>query len=424
MEERAVVTCFLRHGSDVLLLRRSDAVGSYRGRWGAVSGYAEGAPDEAARREVDEETGLLAASSLVRSADPVAVADDERDVRWLVHPYLFECGSTAVDPNEEVADHEWVQPPAMLDRATVPALWEVYGAVAPTVETVRGDDEHGSAYVSLRALEVLRDRAAGAAARDVPADDDRGEEYAALANLARDLRAARPSMGVVANRLNRVMTEAGGDEASPAAVRDAAVDACGRAVRADREAAAEAVDVVGESVLTLSRSGTVLEALRRADPESVTVAESRPDREGVGVARELAAAGVAVSLCVDAAVGHVLATGDVDTVLVGADAVLADGAVLNKVGTYLAALAARDVEVDCYAVCSRDKVVPERSVDPEAGPPDAVHEESAPFAVCNPVFERTPARLLSGVVTEDGALTAEEVAAVAAEHDDLAGWEA
>lgn len=417
MEERAVVTCFLRHGPEVLLLRRSDAVGSYAGQWGAVSGFAEGTPDEAARWEIQEEVGLLGATDFVRAADPVEVVDESLDARWLVHPYLFDCGSTAVDPNEEVAGYEWVQPPAILDRETVPELWAAYRAVAPTVETVRADDDHGSASVSLRALEVLRDRAAEIA--DPGGDDDRDDEYAPLADLVRELRMARPSMGVVANRVNRVMSEA---DPTPAAVRDEALEACERAVRADREAAAEAAGVVGDRVLTLSRSGTVLEALRRADPGAVYVAESRPDREGVGVAGELADQGVDVSLFVDAAVGHVLATGDVDAVLVGADTVLADGAVVNKVGTYPAALAARDADVDCYAVCSRDKVVPERSVELEAGPPSAVHERSASFQVLNPVFERTPARLFTGVVTEDGPLTPDEVAAIAEEHADLAGW--
>ncbi|MDX1746036.1 MAG: NUDIX domain-containing protein, partial [Halobacteriales archaeon] len=58
-EERHVVTVFLRNAGDVLLLKRSDAVGTYQSRWGAVSGYAEGDPDAAARWEIGEETGLL-----------------------------------------------------------------------------------------------------------------------------------------------------------------------------------------------------------------------------------------------------------------------------------------------------------------------------------------------------------------------------
>lgn len=411
MDERAVVTCFLRYESEVLLLRRSDAVGTYSGQWGGVSGFAEGTPDEAARWEISEEVGLLDAVDFVRSADPIAVVDERRDTRWRVHPYLFDCASTAVDSNEEIADYEWVQPPAIFERETVPSLWEAYRAVAPTVETVREDDDHGSAYVSLRALEALRDRAAEATARaDFEVD---------LASLARTLRDARPSMGVVSNRINRVMATADADSAS---VRDVAIEACARAVAADAEAAAAATDVVGECVLTLSRSGTVLEALRAAAPDSVVVAESRPAREGVGVATELAATDTEVSLCIDAAIGYALTERGVDTVLVGADSVLADGAVVNKVGTRLAALAAREAGIDCYAVCSRDKILPETAVELESGPSTAVHERSADFDVLNPTFERTPPALLTGVVTEAGTLSTDEVASVADDHAELRGW--
>jgi translation initiation factor 2B subunit (eIF-2B alpha/beta/delta family) len=227
-------------------------------------------------------------------------------------------------------------------------------------------------------------------------------------------------MGVVGNRVDRVMAESDG---SPASVRDAAIEACERAVRADGEAAANAVDRLGARVLTLSRSRTVVDALGRAEPAAVFVAESRPAREGVGVAEELAERGLDVSLCVDAALGHVVREEAVDTVLVGADAVLADGTVVNKVGTRLAALAADDAGVDCYVVCSRDKVLPERSVELEAGPAEAVHERRAAFDVLNPTFERTPSALVTGLVTEDGVLDSDAVEAVAEEHAELARWD-
>lgn len=410
MEARAVVTCFLRYGTEVLLVRRSDAVGSYRGRWGGVSGYAEGAPEDAARWEIDAEVGLLDACEVVRSADPLSVDDPDRGTRWLVHPFLFDCARTDVTPNEEVADYEWVQPPAILDRETVPRLWATYEAVAPTVETVAGDTDHGSAYISVRALEVLRDATAAAAAYPDPTPD-------AVLETAADLRAARPSMGVVRTRLDRVLADAGRE---PASIRDRATAACERAVAADREAAVEAADLVGDRVLTLSRSGTVLDALRRAEPEAMFVAESRPAREGVGVAGTLAADGLDVALHVDAALAHVVEAEAVDTVLVGADTVLADGTVVNKVGTRLAALAADDAGIDCYAVCARDKIVPEDRPDLDDGPPSAVHADTAGFEVLNPMFEATQARLFTGLITEDGALSAAEIASVAAEHAELA----
>ncbi|MFT4885310.1 MAG: ribose 1,5-bisphosphate isomerase [Natronomonas sp.] len=413
MEEHAVVTCFLRHGTEVLVVRRSEAVGSYRGKWGGISGYAEGTPDEAARWEIDEEVGLLEAVVEVRSADPIPVEDDERGTRWLVHPYLFDCKSADVTPNEELADYEWVQPPEILRRETVPKLWEAYAAVAPTVESVRSDTEHGSAYISLRALEVLRDGAAVAA--------ERGDgDYDALAELAHELREARPSMGAVANRIDRVMATAG---ATPASVLDAATEACERAVDADSEAAETAASVLGESVLTLSRSGTVLDALREAAPAAVYVAESRPAREGVAVAEELAAAGIDATVFVDAAVADVIEREAVETVLFGADSVLADGTVVNKIGSHPAALAADAADADCYAVCSRDKIVPGTDVDREPGPSAAVYDGDADVSVLNPTFEGVRPGLIDGVATEDGVLSAAVVASVAEEHADLAAWD-
>ena len=79
-----VVTCFLRYGTDVLLGRRSDAVGTYVGRWAGVSGYVEGDPSDAerdARREVREETGWGDAT-LVRAGAPVDVEDGEPRERY------------------------------------------------------------------------------------------------------------------------------------------------------------------------------------------------------------------------------------------------------------------------------------------------------------------------------------------------------
>ncbi|WP_336135206.1 NUDIX domain-containing protein [Natronomonas amylolytica] len=412
MEEHAVVTCFLRHGTEVLVVRRSEAVGSYRGQWGGISGFTEGRPDEAARWEIDEEAGLLDAVEEVRSADPVPVEDDQRGTRWLVHPYLFDCNSTDVTLNEELADHEWVQPPEILRRETVPKLWEAYTAVAPSVESVRSDTEHGSAYISLRALEVLRDGAA------VAAEGGEGD-YDTLAALARDLRDARPSMGAVSNRINRVMATA---EATPESVLEAATEACERAVDADAEAAETAARRLGERVLTLSRSGTVLDALREVAPEAVYVAESRPAREGVGVAEQLAEAGIDATLFVDAAVADVIDREDVETVLFGADAVLADGTVVNKVGSHPAALAADAADADCYAVCSRDKIVSGTALDREPGPAAAVYDGDADVAVLNPTFEGVPSDLVDGVVTEDGVLSTDGVAAVAEEHAELADW--
>jgi len=460
MTPTPVVTCFLRHRGAVLLLRRSDAVGSYPGRWGGVSGHVarpgadpdarERSPEAAARAEVAEETGLLDACELVRAGDPVAV-DDEHGA-WRVHPFLFDCAARDARTNEETVECEWVAPTEILRRETVPALWDAYDRVRPTVATVAADRDHGAASLSVRALAVLRDRAGElAVGRSSGADGPRRE----LADLADELVAARPGMAALRNRVHRAMSEAAeGPDASDAAWTAAAVEAAATgaiaaALSADDAAAAAAADRIGGTVLTLSRSGTVLSALRAADLDGVVVAESRPGREGVGVAEALAAEGHDVTLVPDAAVAHHLGTGAVDAVVVGADTVLADGRVVNKVGTRGAAAAAAREGVPVDVVAARDKVAPatdgdpgdggetdadsgdggetdadsgdggETAVDLGAVDPAAVYDGDADLRVAAPLFDVTPAALVDAVVTEDGALAPAEVRAVAEAHGTL-----
>ena len=423
-EATHVVTVFLRNDGEVLLLRRSDEVGTYAGRWGAVSGYAEGDPDSAARWEVDEETGLADAVTFVRSGDPFTFVDDSVGTRWTVHPYLFDCERRDVDPNRESTETAWLPPTEIRRRETVPRLWTSYDRVRPTVGTVEADAEHGSAYVSVRALEVLRDEAG---LRAFPAEGEAGrahdgsEDWGALVAVAERLRDARPSMTALANRVNRAMSRAASDRTAEAVER-AARTGIGDALAADREAAEAAADLAADRrVLTLSRSGTVADVLAAA-PSSVVVAESRPANEGVGVAEELAAAGVDVTLVTDAAVAHVLAEGDVDAVVVGADTVLADGSVVNKTGTRGAAVAAAHEGVPTYVVTAADKIAPATDVELETGPAAAVYGGDAGVSVENPTFDRTPAALVAGVVTERGVLDGDAVGDVAAELERLADW--
>ncbi len=419
MDETHVVTCMLRNRGEVLLLRRSEEVGSYSGKWGGVAGHAEGDPDALAREEIAEETGLLDDCTLVRAGEPFEVDDESLDKRWVVHPYLFDCASRDVRIDWETTEAEWVPPTEILRRETVPDLWTSYDRIAPTVESVAEDTEHGSAYISVRALEVLRDRAGVRAVHGGNADE--------LKALARDLRDARPSMAALTNRVNRAMADATDEnEASttePETVERAAIEGVERAYRVDEDATENAREKIeDETVLTLSRSGTVLDALRSA--ARVFVAESRPANEGVGVAETLAEEpSTGVTLHTDAAMAHVLATEEIAFVVVGADSVLSNGDAVNKTGTRSAALAAHHEGIPVLVVTATDKVRTENDPVLEAGSPDAVYDGDVNLSVLNPTFDVTPAAFVSGYVTECGILNREDVGEVADELTELARWQ-
>jgi len=390
----SVVTAFVRRRTAVLLRRRGGT-----GRWDAVSTRIDDADAvAAARRAVREATGR-ADATLVRAGDPLTVGDRT------VHPFAFAVDARSVTADGDAAT-EWVSPPEIRERPTVPGLWNAYAAVAPTVETVAEDTTHGSAWLSVRALEALRDRAAVA------------DEYTTVAAVARDLRTARPSMAAVATRIDRVMAAA---ERTPDAVRGRAAAAAREALDAGEAAAANAADRCGDAVVTLSRSGTVRTALDRAQP-AVLLPESRPGGEGVAVAAELADTGLDVTLTTDAALPAELAARDVDAALVGADAVLADGSVVNKVGTRGLALAAAREDVPLWVVAAAAKIRPDERLHTETSDPTDLYDGDAPVTVATPVFDRTPADLVAGVVTERGVLDGDGVRSVAAAHREHAAW--
>ena len=373
----------VRHRSDLLV------------REGAIP-TATGEDLESAIGAALSELGLADACDLVRVGDPVEGG----------RPCLFDCVRRV--------DGEWRRPTDLEGSD-----WAIYETVGPTVETVRDDRTHGAAYVSVRALEVLRDRAVAGMRDREPDDGDAADEaWDDLVPVAERLLAARPAMAVVENRVNRAMASASGEETGRAVAR-AASEGIERAWDADGRAAREAAALLGDRVLTLSRSGTVLSALGEADVESVVVLESRPGGEGVGVAERLAEEGLDVTLTFDGRVAGVL--GDVDTVLVGADTVRADGTVVNKVGTHTAAVVAGRYDVPVYAVAATDKVrVGE--VDLEEGDPSALYDGPADLTLLAAPFEEVPPEPFAGIVTEEGVLDERAIERVAADHERRADW--
>jgi len=185
--------------------------------------------------------------------------------------------------------------------------------------------------------------------------------------------------------------------------------------------------------------GTALSGIYQAHdagvPLHVWVDETRPRNQGLLTAWELSAHGVPHTLIVDSAGGHLMQRGDVDMVLVGADRVSARGDVANKIGTYLKALAARDNGLPFYAAVpsptidwslhdAADVPIEERAGDEVRqltgigmdGGVSSLRIVDQSTAVANPAFDVTPARLVTGIVTERGVAAPADLAALFPEH--------
>ena len=163
-------------------------------------------------------------------------------------------------------------------------------------------------------------------------------------------------------------------------------------------------------------------------PLHVWVDETRPRNQGASLtAFELGAHGVGHTIIADNAGGHYMQDGQVDMVIVGTDRVTANADVANKIGTYLKALAAKDNGVPFYVALpsstidwtlnsGRDIPIEERSSDEllkmtgrtPSGSILTVEIAAPGSPAANPGFDVTPARLVTGFITERGTCAATE----------------
>jgi methylthioribose-1-phosphate isomerase len=172
--------------------------------------------------------------------------------------------------------------------------------------------------------------------------------------------------------------------------------------------------------------GTALAPVYRAHQRRmavhVWVDETRPRNQGASLtAWELGQQGIPYTVIADNAGGHLMRQGKVDICIVGADRVAANGDVCNKIGTYLKALAAFDNQVPFYAALPHSTIdwnMPTgEDIDIEERDPDEVHtivglDEGGALArvrltpkgaaAANYAFDVTPARLITGLITERG----------------------
>jgi methylthioribose-1-phosphate isomerase len=153
-----------------------------------------------------------------------------------------------------------------------------------------------------------------------------------------------------------------------------------------------------------SAVGALVAAWERGLLERVLVDETRPLLQGARLtAWELEAAGIPHAVIADSAAASMMARGEVDLVVTGADRIAANGDTANKIGTYSLAVLARHHEIPLYVVAPTTTVdlatpsgagIPIEERDPA--------EITARFPALNPAFDVTPAALIAAIVTVRG----------------------
>lgn len=282
--------------------------------------------------------------------------------------------------------------------------------IEQAADDIRSMRVRGAALIGKHAAKALGGFAAGW-------DGDVAKLDAAAATLV----AARPTAVSLPNAVAFVVQRtkrAPGDKRK--ALKEAADEFTRRAEDALAEIGRQGAALVpeGGTVLTICNSQGALTPLFEAHKQGrrfqAIALETRPWRQGLLTARQLAQAGVDASFAVDSAMGLLL--DEADLVLIGADTLAQNGDVVNKIGTSVLATVARDKGVPVHCCAETFKLHPAA----RSGADVPIEErESAEVVkpgelppgvrVRNPVFDITPARLVTGYVTDIGRLKADEL---------------
>ena len=158
-----------------------------------------------------------------------------------------------------------------------------------------------------------------------------------------------------------------------------------------------------ESVITLSRSGTVLEILKLWHKKNkrikVVVCESRPMLEGRLMSVELADNGIKVELITDAMMG--ICINGVDVAIIGADTVLKNGNVVNKTGSKALAVLCNKYKKPFYVVTTKSKISKKKTFQLKKQSPNEVWDKKIKnLSVSNSYFEEIEKKLIAKIFTD------------------------
>jgi ribose 1,5-bisphosphate isomerase len=286
--------------------------------------------------------------------------------------------------------------------------------VPETADKIKSMEIRGAGRIARAVAEALRDHALSARATTSEAFRHEMEQAASLLLATRPTAVSLPNaVHIVMAGLEKAMTV---DEARAGVVTraDEFIRSSQHAVeQIARFGASHIRD--GDTILTHCNSevalGCIIEAHRQGKEIEVFATEVRPRNQGLITIRTLNDAGIRTNFIVDSAVRSFI--NDVDLVIVGADAVTVNGAVVNKIGTAQVAHSAREARVNVLVAAETYKFAPRTilgeliRIEERPGNevlPDEIAKTLPHVTVRNPAFDVTPAEYIDLIVTEKGAI--------------------
>ncbi len=185
-------------------------------------------------------------------------------------------------------------------------------------------------------------------------------------------------------------------------------------------------DIIMTHCNSTSAISVIVTAFKQGKNIEVFATETRPRFQGHITAKTLSDAGVPVTLITDNAVRYFM--NEIDEVIVGADAIAANGAVVNKIGTSMLALAAHEARTRVYVAAESYKFSPQTLVGElipieERDPSEVISPEKLKempnVKVRNPAFDVTPAEYIDIIITEKGIIPPQ--GAIIILHEEF-GW--
>ncbi len=186
----------------------------------------------------------------------------------------------------------------------------------------------------------------------------------------------------------------------------------------------------GDTILCYGHSTSVLSIVAKAQEQGknlkVIVSEARPELEGRSMAKEFLKLNVPTTMIIDSAVSYFMK--DVDRVLTGADAVSANGAVVNKIGTSTIAAIAHYSRVNVFVAASVYKFSPEtilgepveiEELDPSLVVPKEIMPQFRGMQIRNPAFDVTPPEHIDLILTERGVIPPQGAIMILRQHEML-----